>query len=967
MLLISLNFSTLTAQSPVFRHFPQKELPFKRCYASVVDEEGFLLLASYNGVYRYNGTDFVALKRTQTEFIKTLDKQEDNRIFALGLSNTIYEATKDSLKLIYNCDDSDSYALEYVKDKKSLIISGKGNTFHRLNLESLEVDTINFISSKNQEFDFTFPKYLENDLLYFKAKKGDEYTLNTVNLKSYEIKTLRSISANAKYLKLFDFQDNKYLFLTSPKTNEDSLFSFNKGVIQTVPLNFQDSVNNNRFRIKVADDKLVFLSYKGLEIFNSELQKTQKLVKESLVTGVNFIGNSLWVSTNGSGLYFYPNYKALFFSTPKEIDVGHSLSQLAIFKNRVLANSINGKVIDVTNGRFKQLNNNSFKIHIDVPFQYIDEKLDTLYYPFLETDYLFYEVDDSLVIKEKKGYPGNKDRSYFEGLKFTASHNGLFVFFDKEKQPLIEKLLSPYLDNLELKTNSKGQSYYRLRTVRCNRNLFNPKDSSLWFTEKGSQQLFRNGLIDTITFNGKIAGGAELKFDEKGNVWFSDPYALYVEEDGIKQVANPLEKDEISNFSVYGDTILICTNNGLILFERKDSIFNYLNFVDGLPDNDIKSAVFLKDKIYVITEKTVGILPLQNDHFSHEIKAQFKSVKFNGEEYYSDSKNQFKLAYDQNDLEIIPISIDLLNLEHLKCVYKLTGINDEWITTNSREAIRYPNLASGDYEFITYYEDLKGNKSNSISFEFTIQLPFWKRWWFIALIVILVGSVITFLVSWRIRIMAKQQELNKKLIQSEIDGLKAQMNPHFIFNSLNSIQDLILSKDFKSSTIYLGKFSSLLRMTLEFSSKKRIYVEDEVELLSIYLELEGLRFENGFSSSVSLECDDLKGDKIPPMLIQPFVENALKHGLFQSTKKEKTLNVKFYRVGNFLYCTVEDNGVGRKAAQAYNESKAEYHISYASKAIQKRIDLINETLTHKIKATIIDLDEGTRVEIRFPV
>ena len=155
-------------------------------------------------------------------------------------------------------------------------------------------------------------------------------------------------------------------------------------------------------------------------------------------------------------------------------------------------------------------------------------------------------------------------------------------------------------------------------------------------------------------------------------------------------------------------------------------------------------------------------------------------------------------------------------------------------------------------------------------------------------------------------------------------------------------------------------------MTLEYSSKPKIYIKEEVELLSIYLELEALRFENGIQTKVEVQGDDIMQLTIPPLLIQPFVENALKHGLFQSQKAEKKLTVSFYKESDFLCCSIEDNGVGRKAAQAYNEKKLTNHNSYASKAIQKRVDLINQTLVTKIETKIIDLEEGTRVELRFP-
>lgn len=221
----------------------------------------------------------------------------------------------------------------------------------------------------------------------------------------------------------------------------------------------------------------------------------------------------------------------------------------------------------------------------------------------------------------------------------------------------------------------------------------------------------------------------------------------------------------------------------------------------------------------------------------------------------------------------------------------------------------------------------------------------------------------------------EQLEISKKneLAVSNLKALQSQMNPHFIFNALNSVQDLVLLQDIRNSNKYLGKFSDLIRKILLSSKEQFIKLEEEIEILKLYLDLEKLRFGEEFNIEFLTEVSDrdLTEIELPAMFIQPYIENSIKHGLFHK-EGEKKLKVHFFKEKNYLNCVVEDNGVGQEQAQHYKEKNLHLHTGFSTEAIFNRIRLLNETLNKKIECETIDLLDnnsplGTKVILRFPL
>jgi two-component sensor histidine kinase len=337
--------------------------------------------------------------------------------------------------------------------------------------------------------------------------------------------------------------------------------------------------------------------------------------------------------------------------------------------------------------------------------------------------------------------------------------------------------------------------------------------------------------------------------------------------------------------------------------------------------------------------------------------------------------------HDQNHISFDLSAINLSNPDNVKISWMLTGFDHEWSPPSDNHNATYANLPPGDYTFMAkaYNEDGISN-NEPVKLHFVILKPWWAEWWFIAsataFVLLSLVSVFRLRVSSVKRKAADQRrrlQLEKSMVELEQKALRLQMNPHFIFNALNSIQSLISSHDEQTARFYLAKFSKLMRMILENSRNMVVTLDDEIKTLDNYLALE--KFCSGDKFDYRIEADkdiDTSWITLPPMMIQPFAENAVIHGLKHLDRRGE-IAIRFSMKGETLECSITDNGIGREKAAALNLAQREsHHKSTALKVTQERLDLLNKENTDS-SLEIIDLKDGngnatgTRVVIRIRV
>lgn len=407
-----------------------------------------------------------------------------------------------------------------------------------------------------------------------------------------------------------------------------------------------------------------------------------------------------------------------------------------------------------------------------------------------------------------------------------------------------------------------------------------------------------------------------------------------------------------------------------IQFENmdRDTLRSRLPVTNGMPSFQKLIDVHAEDdQLWIVLPS--GILRLDDNVLGNYAPADLP-LSFEGlqiQEKAVSFENEYLLQHNQNQLTFHYRGHSFKSKVSLVYRFQLLGQDDQW-TATKRSDIRYTNLAPGQYQFHVQVRNQDGQWSkNEINIPITILPPFWATWWFRLLMVLAVGLLVYGLARWQTARVNARNELKNQLLLVQQQALSSQMNPHFIYNAMNSIQRFIMKQEKMEAYKYLEKFGSLIRRMMEQSSQEEISLEEEMDTLKIYLSLEALRFDEAFQYSVSAdEALDPEDVQLPPMLIQPYVENAIWHGIVEKGA-EGRVSIHFARQGDQLVCTVEDNGVGRAHS---SQKKSKVHRSFGMSKTANRLELLSQKRKALYSMYITDLPEGksgTRVRVTIPI
>jgi sensor histidine kinase YesM len=360
-----------------------------------------------------------------------------------------------------------------------------------------------------------------------------------------------------------------------------------------------------------------------------------------------------------------------------------------------------------------------------------------------------------------------------------------------------------------------------------------------------------------------------------------------------------------------------------------------------------------------------------------------KDFHFDGVGKWYGIPEHLSLAHNNNYLMFQFVGINIQSPKKVKYQYKLEGLDKNWSALTNRSEMAYGNLPHGKYTFKVKAMNGDGYWSKESSYSFTIRPPWWQTWWAYTLFALLLAGFIYALFWYRFNkirmqhaMVLQQHEIalqQHKASELEMQALRAQMNPHFIFNSLNAINMFILENNKLQASEYLSKFSRLVRLILHNSQEAFIPLERELEALQLYLDLESLRFEHKFEYKIIVDNDvDTTILKLPPLIIQPYAENAIWHGLMH--KKEKGhLEIEIYHQEKILFCKITDDGIGRKKAAELKSKSSLTHKSMGMHVTANRIQVLQEQNQENTSISINDLllpdgsPGGTEVLIQIPV
>ncbi len=591
-------------------------------------------------------------------------------------------------------------------------------------------------------------------------------------------------------------------------------------------------------------------------------------------------------------------------------------------------------------------------------------------------------------------------KSYFS--KLTQDHDGKFwigtgkntlIGFDPQKNTL-EQITLPEVKNEKKAHNKVGPLCEGLDSTFLWGAANGTIPSLLAF--KKSTKGFDILPVQDLSGDHTITDVFQL---DKSYIWLASSNGLfqfniktlkfrqYTTTDGLPtNIINSIEGHESGK-------LWLGTQKGIVFFDVNKNIFTTFGYNEGLRLEKFNRGVSFSNKktgelFFGSDNGAISFFPDSLIQFVQQINPSPVLVSnFNvfGQKIKSDRAieelDTIRLNSGENylELEFLSPNIDQGNVTS-QYRYQLSGVDKDWVyTSGERRYVNYNNLRHGKYIFNVQTKIFnRGWEDNSRTLTIIIPPYFWQTWWFKLISGLALLSLIGGFTFLRFNFLSLKRKAYEKELQwqdAELKALRAQMNPHFIFNAMNSIQKFLTTNEQENAMIYLSRFAQLIRSIFEQSKKKEIALQEEIEFLNAYLDLEKLRFKKKITVNFKIEPELLSKAadiKIPPLLIQPVIENAFKHGLLHK-KEAGVLQVNFSHSDKFIFCTIEDNGVGRKKAKELSSWKPKGYQSSGLTTTIERLKIINQAVssTEDNHVSITDMSDdegnslGTKVELQI--
>jgi ligand-binding sensor domain-containing protein len=573
-----------------------------------------------------------------------------------------------------------------------------------------------------------------------------------------------------------------------------------------------------------------------------------------------------------------------------------------------------------------------------------------------------------------------------------------------------------YKINFEKKTFRRYLSDGRSNGFIANtRTILEDKKGTIWVGTRGGLlkymeaadtfKLYKNVLNDPKSMSENTAFC--LYEDKESNMWVGTYGGGLDKLDvntGVFKHYTVLKNGLVDNniigiFPDKQDNLWLATFAGISVFNPKTEAFRNYKSTQGLINKELAAFLMGKsiysDRLFFGGEKGIDFFDpnvIQVSTYDPNIwltdfKIFNKSVpilkdkKIDSIPFYLTEDIAFTqhltLNYDQNVIGFDFAALDFSAPKNVQYAYILENFDKNWQYIGNNRSATFTNLNAGDYTFkvkATNSDGVWGSKMAIV--KLTVLAPWWQTWWFRTLVLLSLLSVGFAFYQYRIKQIQEREaiktSLNKRIAEVKMEALRAQMNPHFIFNALTSINLFILKNDTELASFYLNKFSRLMREVLDHSRSDLITVEAELNTLKIYVEIEKMRFRNAFDFVLDIPTDArIKDVLIPPLIIQPYVENAIWHGLKHKKEGEGILKIAVSEADSNMFIVVEDNGVGRENALKLKENATIQHKSHGLDVTEERIQQFNNTHDFASSIETIDLindhQEGIGTRIVFTI
>lgn len=918
-------------------------LPSSECYEIIQDQKGYIWFGTDRGVVRYNGYEFKTFTTKEglnNNVVFYLTEGPDGKIWFYDIEKQLSYFYKDSIyqfkhnEILKRVIPKQSISVGISVDNDENIYFSLGESRKEKIIHKIDQDG-NVIYYDSEPYDLIFRKLDESVMAaYFgynmtPGAKSVKYINEEESLvKKFDFKNLffTAIRRFSPYKDKVYFSIFNQLFVIDDEIKK--ICEFDKGIIE-IEVDRKENVY-----VGLYDEGMVVLP-KG------NPKNLYSLVSDCSVSGFCMdLNGGIWLSTQDQGIYYIPHKTISQHILTKNTLVNN----ISGIQNNIFYSNYAGELYKLDNGKSLNLplNKTSYLRNI-VP---IDS---TRFLTSLISRYKY--VYDAKEEELKLSFGAGSDWVVTDTLIYGVSY-GKLSWYDRNRLIAID---STILSNLKLECMT--------RSFTKNELFFGTADGLYSYDFKEFQKEFRNDPIYNSRISDMIMNKDVLYAATRGEgliIHFKNkaPYSLS-KEDGL--ISNELHK-----LALFGNRLYVLSKEGLSILEDIEKglkIVNYSN-KNGLLSNEVNDVFERNDTLWIATNKGITNFHLnKNSENELEYPIYLKSFRINSIE--RNKNTALVLDYNENDLEFFFEVVSFNSNGNIKYRYRLDGIDDIWKETVSRE-LRYPNLPPGSYKFIISYQkpDLTWSSPTTL-FKFKINVPFWEKLSFIIPFITLILLIIYALIQRFINKAKGKIDIQKKILDLERRALQAQMSPHFIFNALTSIQSLIAQNKNDHAEEFLVTFSRMVRASLNQSSQAFISLQEEIELLNNYMKIEALRFEEVFHSNIQLSSEIVLSDiSIPPMIIQPFVENAIEHGIRPLGKKGH-LSIEISEIEEgFLEIKIDDDGVGRKKSEKQQIKGRE---SKGISLVRDRLALLNKAS----KVQVIDKQDnnvscGTLVVVHVP-
>lgn len=970
LLVISVVQHAVAQKYPLVTYSTEQGLPQSQVTSFTQDDKGYLWIGTLGGLARYGGQNFLTYSSN--------DGLLNNRIsFLTFFDHTLWIGHDGGISMMKNGkftnieftgngNDRSRKVSGIIKFKDEVYISSIGG-----GLFLLKGDKLKEIPMKMEEYEFIRGSFEFHGILYLATKRGilsSKDGLKFDLVKEYGELSFSGISGQGDLLFVSSFGDG--CFLKNVRSGKMTHFS-----AESLKYKIQGCLSDREDRIWLnTAHGIVQIDRNRNILFFDE---TNGLPVNSISTFFYDNARNLWIGSSGKGMFRFPSADFKFYDQstgfPSDLYLGGFQSEdgyyyfstydKGVFKwkpgyevETVLSSesaiwatipNVDGKHWFGGEHMLVEIDNEGkTKLHITTgQADFPGWKITALYKRSNNSMYIggnggvsIYENGKFRALgKSKNQNIGTvRDFEFFNNKLYCVTNLGLYVYNDEE---------------FEIAFGIDDLAY----------NLEKDTHGSLWFgTEEGLFRI-RNGKVEKI----------ELLPDPGSNFidfMYVKGEELYVGTNNGLFVLDEIgaNKPKIERFGVQEGVLDLETNLNSGFFDNKNNF--WFGTASGLvcyrPSNEQKPVA---RPIVNLVEILLNYEPFDYKKYASEI----------GEDGLP---KQLTLPYSRNNLifELDGVSLELQRGLNYK--FWLEGLNEGWSPLSSSSTITFTSLPAGDYTLHVKCVNMEGVESEEMLFPFVVNSPIYMRWWFILLIILVLSGIVLLLFRMRIRRLAAENEqemlvFKSRLLSLEQQSMNASMNRHFIFNALNSIQYFINTQDRASANKYLTNFAKLIRKNLDSATGgNQVTLEEELERLELYLSLESMRFKDRFTYQINIHDIDAESVFIPPMLMQPFIENSIIHGILPNEEKKGIITIDVRKENGYIYIRIEDNGIGIRNSISQKFAIEGDHRSQGMEITSKRIELIQKISNNDISLEgpeeIIDengLINGTYVLIKIPI